>query len=76
MSWSDMKRLKASEALELVPFDVTSDGQRLFTVCNEEDVIVVKDLHIRVRNALRAQEKKARAGMPREIKIVVPNQES
>jgi len=64
MSKSDFCRLSIKEIRDLIPFELTADGHQLAIVCKPEDVIVVSDLHIRMRNKLKAQEKRARMGMP------------
>jgi len=47
----------------LMPCILTFNGEPVALVAAPEDVIIVSDLHPRVRNTLRAQEKRARAGM-------------
>jgi len=66
---SKLRTFKVGNIKRLLPAVVTVDTEDVFVISNAEDVIVVSDLHPRVRNQLRAQEKKARAGMPKEVKI-------
>jgi len=67
VSYSDFGKLgKAGiEALGL-PILITFDGKPFGVLSSLDGVIVVEDLHPRVRIMLRAQEAKARAGMPKE----------
>ena len=69
ISWSGMVKAGAPKVKALCPIMVTVDGEPAFIVCQEEDVILISDLHIRVRNMLRAMEKRARVGMPADVMI-------
>ena len=69
INWSAMVAKGATNLKSLLPLEVLYDGELAFVLCNVEDVIVVSDLHIRVRNMLKALEKKARGGMPKAEKI-------
>jgi len=45
------------------------DGNDFVVVDKPDDVMIMSDLHIRIRNNLRAQERKARFGMPEGTKV-------
>lgn len=64
-----MRDLKIVELLGKCPFSVTSNGEEVAYFCRKDGVIVVDDLHPRVRNQLRAREQMARRGMPKNIRI-------
>ena len=68
MTFSRLKQLGV-KVKNYLPATVTVDGAPVFVISNEKDVIVIKDMHIRVRNQLRALYKKARVGMPKDTKI-------
>ncbi len=63
MSLGEFKRLRVESIEAVLPLGITVEGAPAWVITRQEDVIVVKDLHIRVRNMLRMQEKKARMGM-------------
>jgi len=67
---SDIYNLSAEKLAKLAPIDVTCYGESLFILCNAKDVIVVSDLHPRVKMQLKALEAKARMGMPKPVTIV------
>lgn len=69
LTFSKLIQLGGSKIAKYLPATITVDGETKFIICNKDDVIVTKDLHIRVRNMLKALEKKARAGMPKDVKI-------
>ena len=69
MNWGEVVRLGAGRIKDYLPLTVLVESVPTFVLNNNEDVIVVSDLHIRVRNMLRAQEKRARAGMGAPPKI-------
>ena len=68
MTFSRLKQL-GEKVKSYLPATVTIDGVPLFVISAESDVIIVSDLHIRVRNMLKAQEKRARIGMQKPTKI-------
>jgi len=69
MTFSKLTQLGGGKIAKLLPATVTVDGEPKFIICNEDDVIVIKGMHIRVQNMLRAMYKKAKAGMPKDTKI-------
>jgi len=69
ITWSELMRQGAGKIAKSLPVEVTVDGDPKFIINKVGDVIVISDLHIRVRNMLRALEKRARAGMPQPEKI-------
>ncbi len=71
INWKALINMGAFKIKKLLPLEVTVDGEPSYIVCNVADVIVVSDLHIRVRNMLKAQEKRARMGMPAVEKVTV-----
>ena len=62
---SDFRKLKKGELEAIKPVIITFDGLPIGLFCSPDKVIVLEDLHIRVQNMLRAQEKRARIGMPK-----------
>ena len=69
ISFSEFRRL-GREGMEAVqPTIITYDGLPIGVFASLEGVIVIADLHPRVQIQLRAQEQKARSGMPKPEKI-------
>jgi len=64
MTISQFKKATVEELKDKIPIQLISNGEVLATLVNTEEIIVLTDLHPRVRIALKAQEKRARAGMP------------
>lgn len=62
VSIADFRRAPM-DAIKIKPIEITADGKHACYIVGQEDVVVVSDLHPRVRNMIRAMEKKARAGM-------------
>jgi len=71
IKWGNFKALRADVAKEMLPLTVTVDGEPMFVVGNIDNIIVLDDLHIRVKNTLKAQEKRARMGMPKATPTVM-----
>ena len=69
ITFSQLTHLGGGKVGKILPAIVTCDGEPKFIICKEEDVLVLKGMHIRVQNMLRAQYKKAKAGMPKDVKI-------
>ena len=69
ITWSKLTTVGARKIAEKLPMEVTLDGEPMFIISKAEDVIVVSDLHIRVRNMLKAMEKRARIGMHPTVQI-------
>ena len=63
MSLSEFKRLRSENIEAVLPLSISVDGFPLWIIGRQEDLMSVGDLHIRVRNSFRAQEKRARIGM-------------
>ena len=61
--------MNKQEIIEAMPCTILSDGEPIAVLSKAEDVIVISDLHIRVRNQLRAREAVVRRGMPKPIKL-------
>jgi len=66
---ADFRRMSKEQMDEAVPLVITYDGEPTFVLTKPDGVVVVEDLHPRVRNMLRALEKRARAGMAPSEKI-------
>lgn len=60
---SDWRTWKVDKINENIPMMITIEGVDTFLLDRPENIIVVSDLHPRVRNRLKALEYKARAGM-------------
>lgn len=71
MPVSEFKKLTVKQMLNILPIVLTADGKSFGVVIGQlKDVVVIGDLHPRVRNRFRAMEEKVRRGMPktRELK--------
>ena len=60
---SDWRTWKVAQINENLPLMITIEGVDAFLIDRPENIIVVSDLHPRVRNNLKALEYRARAGM-------------
>ncbi len=64
---SNLKRVltnKGAERIsEVLPLIITVNGEEKFILASIKDIVAIGDLHPRVRNMIKAQELKARAGM-------------
>jgi len=69
MTQSEFKNTSAENIKKLMPIGLTVNGEIFAVVSPSDGVIVVSDLHPRVRNMLRQQELRARAGMPKPERI-------
>ena len=65
ISCSEFRKLGKEELEAIKPVVITFDGMPIGVFCSPSKVIVIEDLHPRVQMMLRAQEQKARAGMPK-----------
>jgi len=65
VSISEARKLSVEDIKAQMPLAITSDNEPFAYLVDLEDVIVVSDLHPRVRNMLQMQERKARGGMPK-----------
>jgi len=74
MSAADFRKATKAVIKSMLPAAITYEGVVEFIACRPEDIIVVSDLHISVRNALKAQEGRIRAGMPKPTKVVIPKE--
>jgi hypothetical protein len=55
---------------ELLPCKLTVDDEVVMVCAKPEDIIVVGDLNIFVRQQLKAREELARQGMPKDTPVV------
>ena len=62
--------LSSKKQVELLPCKLTVDGEVVYVVAKPEDIIVIGDLNIFVRQQLKAREELARQGMPKDVKVV------
>ena len=69
ISITEFKRLTKVQMLEEMPLELLAEGFPFAIVASLDGVIVIEDLHPRVQNQLKAQEKRARVGMPRVEKF-------
>jgi len=69
ISLSEFKRLGVNQIESIMPTRISVDGTSKYIIAREEDVISVGDLNINVRKQLRAREKRARIGMPKDTKL-------
>jgi len=72
MSLAEFKRITAKEAVTNAPIMLTSNGEDVGVFCSSTDVVVVSDLHPRVRHMIKSVEKRARMGMPKPEVLVRP----
>lgn len=63
ISISEERKLSVEEIKTQMPLAITSDGEPFAYLVDLTEVIVVSDLHPRVRNMLQMQERRARGGM-------------
>ncbi|MHA2063430.1 MAG: hypothetical protein ACXABY_03515 [Candidatus Thorarchaeota archaeon] len=61
---SEMRKLSGEDLEKALPLMVTVNGIERFVLEVKENVIALGDLHPAIRRNLRAQETKARIGMP------------
>lgn len=66
---TDIRRLSVAQINDLVPLVLTANGEPVFIIEKLENVIALSDLHINVRHQLRAQEQKARVGLPSPLHV-------
>lgn len=68
---TDLKKIAGRDLPNLSPIAVTFDGEVVAYIVKPEDVIIIGDLHPRVKKQFRAQEQKVRRGManPRRIEL-------
>ncbi len=71
VSINNFKKMSRKDVLEKLPLTITYDNEPLVTVDLPENIITISDLHPRVRIMLKAQEGKARMGMPKPELIKV-----
>jgi len=69
VSLSEFRRLTVKEIKASLPLKVTADGQLIAYIVNLDDVIVINDLHPRVKTRLQMMERQARRGMPKSEKL-------
>lgn len=69
MNWSTLRRMNAAEIKQNIPAEILFEGEVLCVLASIEDMIVVSDLHPRVRNSLKALERKARGGMAKPVRV-------
>ena len=67
---SEFRRLDKAGLQAVKPAIIAFDGSPIGVFCSIDGVIVVEDLHPRVKNLLQAQEKRARIGMPKTEKVI------
>lgn len=63
ISISEFRKLSVEEIKAQMPLAITSDKELVAYVVELESVIIISDLHPRVRNMLQMQERRARGGM-------------
>lgn len=76
MSWADFRRSNIESVKQLLPLMITYLGEDTYYLARLEDVIVVGDLHPRVRATLNAIERRARVGMPPPHNVTVKDAEA
>lgn len=63
ISISEFRKLSVEEIKVQMPLAITSDKEPVAYVVDLTSVIIISDLHPRVQNTLRMQERRARGGM-------------
>ncbi len=66
---SEWRKLVGEELKEALPAILTHNGGIFAVIAAPEDVIILSDLHPRLRIQFRALEQRARKGMPAPRKI-------
>ena len=69
---SDFRRYGKDEVTNLLPILITIEGEVKIVAAKPDEIIVLSDLHPRVRTMLKMLERRARAGMPPMEKIYAP----
>lgn len=64
LSMADFRKLKQDEIDGVTPCIITYNGEPVGIYAKPEEVVVVSDLHIVMRNRFKGMEQKARMGMP------------
>jgi len=70
ISLSEVRKRTVKELKEIMPVIVTADGEAFAYLAGLDDIIILSDLHPRVANMLKMQEKRARSGMSAPVKLV------
>ncbi len=68
VSWSTFRKMTTDKVAELLPLTIVANGEPFIVLDRPTNIMVLGDLHIRVRNMLRAMETRARAGMPKPVR--------
>lgn len=66
---SVFRSLTVEKMRGLMPFTLLADGEPIAVVSKAEDVIVISDMHPRVRIQFKAKEAMIRRGMPKPEKV-------
>ena len=66
---SVFRSLTVEKMREAMPFTLLADGEPIAVVSKAEDVIVISDMHPRVRIQFKAKEAVIRRGMPKPEKV-------
>lgn len=72
ISLNDLRHRKADELDEIVPAMLTVNGEEKYVVAPIDQVLVIGDLHPRLKIKLRAIIARARRGMPKPEKYYPP----
>ena len=67
---SEVRKRTVEELKAIMPVIVTADGVAFAYLAGLDDIIILADLHPRVANMLKMQEKRARSGMSAPVKLV------
>jgi len=65
MNVGEFRRLSKEGMEEVAPVELLFEGEPIGLFVKKDDVMVISDLHIRVRNRFKAQEAIVRMGMPK-----------
>jgi len=69
LSLSDWRRLDKDGVIKVLPCLISIEGEDKIVMADPNEIIVLSDLHPNMRRILKAQENKARGGMPPPVKI-------
>ena len=72
ISYAVLKTTNFAELSAITPAIITWNGEPQMIIAPCDSIVVISDLHPRVRAQLKAMETKARAGMPAPQKAEIP----
>ncbi len=68
---AQFRRLSQEGMMSSLPLIITHNDNPTAVVARPEDVVILSDLHPRMRNMIKAMEKRARMGMPPPERVIL-----